>query len=71
MSLTQWLHIIIHIWKTDTYPEAQIIFGISRDGGKIFKKKIISEFDGNDFSTRIVYISEGKIALAAVNNAYI
>ena len=44
---------------------AQIILGISGDGGKYFIKKYIGEFDGSDFSNRIAYLSEGKIALAA------
>ena len=44
------------------------ILGISGDGGKTFITKVISDYDGTDFSNRIAYLSEGKIALAAGNN---
>ena len=44
------------------------IQGISGDGGKTFITKVVSDYDGTDFSNRIAYLSEGKIALAAGNN---
>jgi hypothetical protein len=48
--------------------EKKNILGISGDGGKTFITKVISDYDGTDFSNRIAYLSEGKIALAAGNN---
>ena len=51
--------------KSDSNPKPQNILGVSGDGGKTFVKKVISDYDGSDFSNRIAYISEGKIALAA------
>ena len=41
------------------------ILGISGDGGKTFITKVVSDYDETDFSNRIAYLSEGKIALAA------
>ena len=56
-----------YIKKSDSNPEAQIILGISGDGGKTFIKKVVGTYDGSSFSNRIAYLSEGKIALAAGN----
>ena len=53
--------------KSESNPKAQNILGVSGDGGKTFIKKVISDYDGSDFSNRIAYISEGKIAVAAGN----
>ena len=54
--------------KSDSNPKGQLILGVSGDGGKSFIKKLVGQYDGNDYSNRIAYLSEGKIALAAGNH---
>ena len=53
--------------KSNNNPKAQTILGVSGDGGKTFINKVISDYDGSDFSNRIAYLAKGLIALAAGN----
>ena len=54
-----------YLAKSDTNPKAQNVLGISGNGGKTFFSKIISDYDGNNFSNRIAYLKQGKIVLSA------
>ena len=54
---------------TDDSP-SQLIFGVSYNGGKSFRNRIIGENKG--FSNRMAYLSGGKIVIAAgIDGAYI
>ena len=55
------------IKKSEDNP-GQYVLGVSGDGGKSFYAKPISDYDGSNFSNKIAYIGEGKIALCAGNN---
>ena len=44
------------------------ILGISGDGGKTFINKVVCDYDGSNFSNRIAYLGNGKLALSAGNN---
>ena len=57
-----------YVRKSDLFPQAKTILSISGDGGKTFKSKLVSDYDGSEFSNRIAYIGEGKLALSAGNN---
>ena len=56
-----------NLGKSDTNPKAQNVLGISGNGGKSFYSKVICDYDGNNFSNRIAYLRQGKIALSAGN----
>ena len=53
---------------SDPNSKGKNILGISGDGGKTFINKVVCDYDGSNFSNRIAYLGNGKLALSAGNN---